>query len=95
MNDKTKQLFMVAAVAGLMSTGAVYAKDKAAKKAAKAEPTGKCTQSNECGGHGACKGSANGSAHECGGKNACKSNVIEGITEKDCHAKDAKATWTK
>ena len=91
MNDKTKNLFLAAAVAGLMgaSSGAI-AKEKAAKKgAAKAEATGKCTQANECGGKGACKGGGNA----CKGQNSCKNHVIDATTEAQC--KEAGGTFTK
>ncbi len=77
MIRRNKKVLMAAAVAGLLSVGAVggiaHAADEQGGKV-------KCYGANKCKGQGAC----GGAGHSCAGKNACKG---QGYVETD--TKDA------
>jgi hypothetical protein len=99
MNPSTKNLFLAAAVAGMLGslTGATAfadgqkaAADAAAKVEKSAGSDGKCMGANACKGKSDCHTATT----SCAGTNSCKGKGWVKMTEKDCKKhKDAK--WEK
>ena len=85
MASRTTNKALLAAVAGLLTVGAVGVTSTA--RAAEAEKV-KCYGINSCKGSGGCAGAG----HGCAGKNACKGQGFVETTKDDCAKKGGKLT---
>jgi uncharacterized membrane protein len=85
MSSKRTNTMLMAAVAGLLTVGAVGAASTA--QAAEGDKV-KCYGINACKGQGGCAGSG----HACGGQNACKGQGFVETTKDDCAKKGGKLT---
>lgn len=85
MASRTSNKVLMAAVAGLLTVGAVGAASTA--HAADADKV-KCYGINSCKGHGSCAGGG----HACAGKNACKGQGSVDTTKDDCAKQGGKLT---
>ena len=84
MKASIKGAVVASAVMSMLSAGAAFAGDKAAKEGGAAV---KCQGANDCKGKGGCKSAAN----ECKGKNGCKGQGVTSVkSEKDCTDKGGK-----
>ena len=75
---------MMAAVAGLLTVGAVASEPASAAEGDKV----KCYGVNSCKGHGSCAGGG----HGCAGKNACKGQGFLEMAKDDCLKQGGKLT---
>lgn len=75
-------LFLSAAVVGLLSAGAAQV-SVAADSKMMAAPKGHCVGANACKGHGGCKQEGK---NECAGKNGCKGKGFVEKTKAECDA---------
>lgn len=75
---KLSGMFLAAAAASLLLSGAVNAADPA--PAVTAEATIKCAGVNECKGKTACKSATN----DCKGQNSCKGKGFLSMSKADC-----------
>lgn len=85
MASRTTSKMLMAAVAGLLTVGAIGAASTA--RAAEADKV-KCYGINKCKGQGAC----GGAGHACAGKNACKGQGFVDTTKDDCAKQGGKTT---
>jgi uncharacterized membrane protein len=85
MASRSSNTVLMAAVAGLLTVGAVGAATSA--RAADADKV-KCYGINSCKGQGGCAGAG----HGCAGKNACKGQGFVETTKDDCAKKGGKVT---
>ena len=85
-------LFLTAAVVGLLSAGTAHSEDAkhAAAPAAKDEAAmGHCVGANACKGQGACKQATKAGKNDCAGKNGCKGKGFLEKTKADCEVMEA------
>jgi uncharacterized membrane protein len=85
MASKTKNKVLMAAVAGLLTVGAVSATSTA--RAADTDKV-KCYGINSC----KSKASCAGGGHSCAGKNSCKGQGFVETTKDDCLKQGGKLT---
>lgn len=85
MASRTTNRMLMAAVAGLLTMGAVGAASTA--RAADTDKV-KCYGVNTCKGTGAC----GGGGHACAGKNACKGQGFVETSKADCEKQGGKLT---
>jgi len=85
MSSKKKNTVLMAAVAGLLTAGAIGAVSTA--HAADADKV-KCYGINSCKGTASCAGAG----HSCAGKNACKGQGFVETSKDDCMKKGGKLT---
>jgi len=85
MASRTTNKVLMAAVAGLLTVGALGTVSSA--RAADADKV-KCYGVNKCKGQGACAGGG----HACAGKNACKGQSFVETTKDDCAKQGGKLT---
>jgi uncharacterized membrane protein len=83
MASRTTSKVLMAAVAGLLTIGAV-----GVTAARAAEGDVKCYGVNKCKGTGACAGGG----HACAGKNACKGQGFVETSKADCDKQGGKLT---
>lgn len=85
MTARTTNKVLMAAVAGLLTVGALGTASTA--RAADGDKV-KCYGVNSCKGSGACSGAG----HGCAGKNACKGQGFLEMAKDDCVKKGGKLT---
>ena len=85
MNSTKRNTVLMAAIAGLLTAGALGAASTA--HAADAD-TVKCYGINSCKGSSSCAGAG----HSCAGKNACKGQGFVQTSKDDCAKKGGKLT---
>jgi uncharacterized membrane protein len=85
MASKTTNKMLMAAVAGLLTVGAIGTASTA--RAAEGDKV-KCYGVNSCKGKGGCAGAG----HGCAGKNACKGQGFVETTQADCAKQGGKLT---
>lgn len=85
MASRTTNRVLMAAVAGLLTVGALDAGSTA--RAAEGDKV-KCFGVNSCKGTGACSGAG----HGCAGKNACKGQGFLEMSKDDCVKQGGKLT---
>ena len=87
MASKTTNKVLMAAVAGLLTVGAIGASPARAADSDKV----KCYGINSCKGKSSCAGGG----HSCAGKNACKGQGHTKTSAADCMAKGGKTVDAK
>ena len=85
MASKSTNRVLMAAVAGLLTVGAIGS--AATARAADADKV-KCYGVNSCKGKGSCAGGG----HSCAGNNACKGQSFVETTKDDCAKQGGKLT---
>jgi uncharacterized membrane protein len=84
MASRTTNTVLMAAVAGLLTVGALGTTTAQAAEGDKV----KCYGVNKCKGTGACAGAG----HACGGQNACKGQGFIETSKADCEKQGGKLT---
>jgi uncharacterized membrane protein len=88
MASRTTNKMLLAAVAGLLTVGAVGVASTA--RAAEGDKV-QCYGVNKCKGQGACAGAG----HACAGKNACKGQGFVDMTKDECQKAGGTTTQPK